>query len=124
MKGLEIRVTANTRGELVDVKSGEKKIRIVHTFPYCHRGGYVFPGTDKNVMLIDGSVTFYFKDPKHPRHEDVVEISSHTISCHTIPRGTAYREFTKEGVYFAVVSQGDDKYRIYRPYRKIVNDSL
>ena len=115
-----VEVKADPRGEIVDVHPlGKKRIRIVHTLPQSHRGGYIFPNTEKWVGIIDGSVTFYFSDLKKEE--------KHKFSAGEkiiIPRRNAYREFTEEGVYFVAISYGDDKGDIYKNYREIVIDSL
>jgi hypothetical protein len=121
MTNFRINVKADRRGEIVDVKTEGRAIRIVHTLPNCHRGGYIFPNTEKRVNVIDGSVTFYFADPKNPEMNEEHKISA--WESITIPKGTAYREFTKEGVYFVAFSYGDNIWQLYNPYRKIINSS-
>jgi len=122
MEKIKIDVKADIRGEIIDIFAEDKKIRLIHTLPGCHRGGYVFHQTEKRAILIDGDNTFYFTDPKNPKKEEIHKVSAGDEII--IPKGTAYREFTENGTYFVGFMKGDNKWVYYEPYRKIVEDSL
>jgi len=122
MRGIGIRVTADVRGEITDVTLGRRRIRIVHTLPRCHRGGYVFSDTEKKATIIEGENTFYFTNPATPGKEEIHQVFLGDKI--TIPKGIAYREFTEKGTWFAGFIKGDNKGRNFDPYRKLVKESL
>ena len=120
---ITIEVIADVRGEIVDVYAeGKEGIRIVHTLPGYQRGGYVFPNTEKRATVLDGSVTFHLTNPENPGEEKVRSLS--VGDKLTIPKGTAYREITRRGTWFAGVSIGDNKGKFYEPYRREVEKSF
>jgi len=121
---MKMKVMADTRGEIVNVEIGKKGIYLVHSLPNSHRAGYHFPDAERKVSIIDGSLTFYFTNPENPEKEEKYEVL--TGENIIIPKGTAYREFNEEEVYFAstcILGSGDRKL-IYKPYREIVIGSL
>jgi hypothetical protein len=125
MKEENVRIelaSADVRGEIIDVYTDGKKVRIVHTFPGYRRGGYIFPDTEKRAMILDGSVTFHLVKPENPEDE---KVRSLLIGDRiTIPKGTAYRENTRKGTWFAGISIGDEKWKVYEPYRNKVVKSF
>jgi len=125
MKEENVRIelaSADVRGEIVDVYADGQKIRIVHTLSGYQRGGYVCPNTEKRAIILDGSVTFHLVRPENPQEEKVRNLSIEDKL--TIPRGTAYREITRKGTWFAGISIGNDNCEIYEPYRKMVAKSF
>lgn len=125
MKEEDIKIelaSIDVRGEIVDVYANKKRIRIVHTEPGHQRGGYVFSNTSKRTKILEGSVTFHLVKPGSPESERVRNLSAGDGII--IPCGTAYRENTRKGVWFAGFSFGDEKYENYEPYRKLVEKSF
>jgi len=114
--------SADVRGEIINVYANGKKAIIVHTEPGHHRGGYVFPNTTKKAKVLDGSVIFHLVKPENPKEEKVINLS--VGDGIRIPNGTAYRESTRNGTWFVGFSSGDEKCKIYEPYRKIVERSF
>jgi hypothetical protein len=119
---IKTEVIADVRGETIDIYADGKEVRIEHTLPGYKRGGYFFPETKKRAFVLDGAVTFHLTDPENPEKEKVRSLS--VGDRLTIPKGTAYTESTRNGVWFAGISIGDDKGEIYGPWRDKVKKSL
>ncbi len=134
-KEIKMGVKADMRGEIIDVEVEGKRICLVHSLPNSYRAGFYFPDTERKVSIVDGSLTFYFIDPKNPKkQEKSTEDGIPYDKCYKIsagdnliiPKGMAYLEFNEEEVYFisTCISGSGNKRLIYRPYREIVVDNL